>query len=332
MTMKTIIKSELRKMGLKIKSVKLLNKGGSSNEKFLVKTESEMYILKTFCIIKNKVMKIRDLQHQMDLMQKINEKEIVSIFPVHTKVLVFNCIYKIGYVYKFVKGEPLSKLLSSTPNQVDSFKIGKSIGKFHKYSKNLFKSKYKKITWKRRLFNITRQLKGSNFLKSHDCFSLLNNFISKTNPKSFTFLIRKYFSEYTNTRTQIIHTDLHEENIIVTPTGNLILVDVDGLQGGHTSQDIAGYLIPTHKLLDLSEIDDTIQYDKFLSGYKSEFKLTKNEVKIIPLWMLVRLLTNFEYIIDEIGKIPTSDTRKKIYKCSSILEHIRGIATQILEN
>jgi Ser/Thr protein kinase RdoA (MazF antagonist) len=138
-------------------------------------------------------------------------------------------------------------------------------------------------------------------------------------------LIRKYFSEYTNTRTQIIHTDLHEENIIVTPTGNLILVDVDGLQEGHTSQDIAGYLIPTHKLLDLNEIDDTIQYDKFLSGYESEFKLTKNEVKIIPLWMLVRLLTNFEYIINEIKEIPPSDTRKKIVKCSLILEYIRGI-------
>ena len=110
----SLITEKLKDIGLEVKSIEFLDKGSSWwTRKYIIKTESEKYVLKIHTIDQGNegwgTTKI--IQEQMNIMRKINEKEIVSIYPIHDKPLIFE--KKIGYVYKFVEGMPLAKLLNT---------------------------------------------------------------------------------------------------------------------------------------------------------------------------------------------------------------------------
>ena len=103
--------------------------------------------------------------------------------------------------------------------------------------------------------------------------------------KSISDILHNNYAKYQSVKTRLIHGDLHVGNIIVSERNKLTLIDMDNLSTGFIPFELAKPLV--------SRFD---QFDEFLLGYKSEHKLTKNEIRHIPLFTLLRLFKKIKQI------------------------------------
>ena len=80
----SLITKQLKDIGLVVKSIEILNGGQTWIHKYIIKTESDKYVLKA-----NTTWDHKRLQEQMDIMRKLGEAETISICPIHDKPIDF---------------------------------------------------------------------------------------------------------------------------------------------------------------------------------------------------------------------------------------------------
>ena len=264
-----IINKQLKDVGLKVKSIENINKGQGRIHKYLIKTQSEKYVLKI-----SPMFDPMKLQEQMNNIRRLNETEKVSIYPIHNEPLNFEngC----GYIYKFAEGIELQSRLMHQDCRIDfyDYEYGKFVGKFHKLGKNITTSSRKSIHWKQILKRVKKNLK---LVKIDNLRNLYTELL-----QSISDILYKNFDRRISTRTQLVHKDIYPTNIIVSSQNKWTLIDMDYLSCDHVGIDLAASIWVAHA---------TIRTNKFLLGYTSESKLTKNEVESLPLFALLRELT-----------------------------------------
>jgi len=268
----SLITKQLKDIGLVVKSIEILKGGQTWIHKYIIKTESEKYVLKA-----NTSWDHKRLQEQMDIMWKLNEAETISICPIHDKPIDFKdgC----GYVYKFLEGSILSKLMYQDC-RISSYEYGKFVGKFHNLGKNIISSKRKTIPWKSTLKTIQRKLK----LVETDIWENRETELVQ----SISDILHNNYDKYQSVKTHLIHNDLHPGNIIVSSQNKWTIIDMDGLGPGFVAMDL---------LADYWDKRNAIVTDEFLLGYKSEHELTKNEINSLPILALLRVLNSFNYFL-----------------------------------
>ncbi len=271
---KTLIKNGLEKIGLKAKSISFLDAGTSKNN-YIIKTKKEKYILKLFEKEKKK-----KIQRQIDLMREINEKEILTINPIHSKLLTFDS--KVGYVYKYLEGKQYREL--RIKNKLYNF--GKIIGRFNRLTKNIMPSKRNSsyiYKIKKEAKNTTKNMKWKKDFLHKKAKSLLEEGVK---------IIEQEYKGY-KFRTQLIHGDLHYDNVFYEDQKHII-IDVEGLENSILARESSTLIT---YMVDNSLIKFKIELKKFLKGYESEYKLTKKEKELMPLLMIVRKFGEIMYLL-----------------------------------
>lgn len=281
---KTVIINKLKEIGLNVKTIENVNAGTDQIYKYLIKTLSEKYILK---ILPNWISH-EELQEKINIMRKLNETEKISVYPIHSKPLNFE--NRFGYTYKFAKGIELSKLIYNDLSTYE-YEYGRCVGKFHKLGKKITPCSHKSIHWKRTLKIVKKNL---------ELVKIDNNLRIRYKKllQSISDILLNNFDRRISCKTQLVHGDIHISNIIVSSQNKCTIIDMDYLSSSHIGIDLAACFIGTKQTTPVT--------NKFLLGYNTENKLTKNEVHTIPLFALLRLLNwvddDFKYNLSNIDK------------------------------
>lgn len=287
------IKKELLKYGLKITSVKFLNAGSSKNN-YIVKIGHKKHILKLF----NKAGKNK-IQKQINLMRKINKVDVLTINPLHSKVLLFGD--KVGYIYSFIEGKPFSELKLKNKQYI----FGKIVGRFNRATKNMASTKRNSS-----YITIMNNKAKDAILNFNETDSLLFKKAKKLLGLGTKIIDEKY-SGY-KFRTQLIHCDLHENNVFCK-NGKYIIIDLEDLQNTILAREIT---VHSSNIITNSMKKYKKDLQEYFSGYESEYKLTKKEKELIPILLLIRKFGEIRYTINQGNKNILS---KK--ECNSFLNY-----------
>jgi Ser/Thr protein kinase RdoA (MazF antagonist) len=275
---KLITKKKLKKIGLNVKDIRFLNAGTSKNN-YIIKTEKEKYILKIFRKEKKKI-----IQKQITLLRKINKKQVLAINPIHSKVLVFDDF--VGYIYKYLEGKPYKQL--KIKNKIYTF--GKIIGRFNKLTKNILPPK-KNNSYIEKINKEAKKI--INWIKEKDTLHKKAKKLLKLGTKIIDNEDKNY-----SFRTQLIHGDLHYDNVFYEK-GKFIIIDVDGLENSILAREIT-------TLITYMVEDNLVKFKKGLrklfEGYESEYKLLKKEKELFPLLMIIRKFGEIMYLLSQESK------------------------------
>jgi len=282
------IENGLSELNLDIKSVKQLPYGAMRNT-YLIKTNKKKYILKVFDKSKK-----RQIQKIIKILNQINLKKEITINPINKRVLSFE--NSVGFIYHFFNGEVFEKIL--LPNKLSEF--GEIVGEFN--SKTL---KFSKIRNKSSKSFIEAEIKK---------FRETIKFLSK-NKRIYSKYIIDLFerginiienSGYYSVRVCLIHGDLHFQNVLYNITQkDFRIIDCLNIDSGFLPREIM--VVISHIIKD--DVDKNKKIIKeVLGAYSSRVKLTKDELKSIPLFMLIHKMGEVNWLVTRYNKkeIPKS--------------------------
>ena len=283
------IKKGLSELNLEIKSIKQLPYGAMRNT-YLINTNSEKYILKVFDKSKK-----NQIQKTIKILNKINSKKEITINPINKKVLVFGDNY-VGFVYPFFQGEIFEKI--SLPNKLNVF--GKIVGEFN--TKTLKLSKIRTKNSKTFIQEETRKFKETiKFLNKNK--RVYSEHISDLFEKGINLIEN---SKNYSIRVCLIHGDLHFQNVLYNlPKKEFRVIDCLNIDYGFLPREIM--VVISHIIKDNSNENKKI-INKSLDAYTSKVKLTKDELKSIPLFMLIHKMGEVNWLVTKYNKkeIPKS--------------------------
>lgn len=228
------------------------------------------------------------------------------------------------YLYEYIKGEPLTNIipkLNSRDKRKLYFEVGKIIGNLHNFENNLCcdilfekdKVKLKKrnpqaLLWIEEDFNwiLDNDFKG-NFLEKYiescrNIFIKYGSFV-KEKPKNIS----------------LVHFDISIDNIILSETGKLILIDFEYSGFSNPCLELARCerrLFTWRNILKKSEMKTMKK--EFFKGYESVKKLPEEYEQEKVIFKLLQ-------IIDDIGMLPEfskklSENKQKILQETLINE------------
>lgn len=268
MVSEILIKGGLEKYFGKIYSIEKLKKGTSGNT-FIIHA-GKKYVFKTF-EKKNK----KSLETQIRQLRKINEKNEITINPVSSKVLGNDKF--IGYAYEYFEGETYEN--SSDKNKL--YVLGKLAGTFNKQAKPLTKPCKNNSIYKEVL---------KSYKENKEYFSKLPNSKEVIEIIDKELALLKGFDKK-KFRSQIVHGDIHFQNILYT-NNKFRIIDIDGLRERNVVFEPVTML---SFLLNYNNFEKNVKL--FLKGYESEYKLLKEEKKAIPYFFLLRTMNEIIWFI-----------------------------------
>ena len=259
------------KSKLDIDSIKNIVKGTSRNT-FLLKSKNKRYVLK----LHDKEEK-RDLQKKINYLKKINSKKEITVNPINDKVLEFEDA--VGYYYEYFEGVHYTN--AKIPNKL--FRFGEIVGEFSRVTKDL------EPTIKSNSYEETAIRKSKEWVKKEGPYTDL---IEKGLKLTEKLRKKKY-------RSQIIHGDLHFDNVIYNKkTKEYRIIDVSTISKGILAREIS--VMISYALSNSSEENKKV-ITKLLEGYESKFKLTKKEKQAMPALMVLRKIGEIKWLLKQLN-------------------------------
>ena len=276
---------------MNIKGIKQL--GGTSGNTFMIRTGKKDYVLKLYS--KKDLNKVK---YQMDILKKLNMEGRITIDPINDEPLRVGG--KVGFIYEFVDGKHYREL--RIKNKL--LRFSQFVGRFSKVASRIGLNRMGGDRWVRHETRIFTQWAKKLDKRNDRYYQNLSKLIKSGLPLVEKDLNGKTF------RTQVIHGDLHHDNVIYDKkSGLLLIIDTDGLEEGILAREI---LVPISYELTSSPSKNKKIITESLKGYESETKLTRKEKEAIPALMLLRKFGEIVWLImqNENGNI-TNDLSKR---------------------
>ncbi|MFA5406274.1 MAG: phosphotransferase [Candidatus Nanoarchaeia archaeon] len=257
-----------------ISSISKLEKGTSRNA-LIIKSGGKKYILKLFD--KNHV---KSLNRQIKQLRMINKERGVAINPLNGKVLNFN--KSVGYLYEYFEGKLYRQARLSNKLRF----LGRIAGVFDQQASKVIKSGKSNMFYREVLGNY-------NDIKGY--FSELPNKEAVTNSLSNGFALLNNFKK-SKFRTQLVHGDIHADNVLYN-NGNYLIIDVDGIR----ENNLVIEPVTMIRCL-LGERDAKNKIKEFLSGYESKVKLSNDEKKAVPYFLVLRMMNEVWWFVYQLKR------------------------------
>ncbi|MFA5992700.1 MAG: phosphotransferase [Candidatus Pacearchaeota archaeon] len=265
----------------KVKSIKLI-KGGWINYNFDLKTDKGRFIIRVLSYKMTKKRKF-EKQEEFKLLNFINNSNFSYKTPLPIKNRNESYFSKINgryyWVYKWIEGEHAKK--NEDKNIED---VAKALAIYHKSVLN-FKPKLKRET-----------LGGLNWLvKDYKKLENINvkNKVDKLmtdNYDYFSDLLSKMLKLKFNPKPIINHADLDKSNVLLKNDKIIAFLDFDNLTYGSKLFDLS------HTVKSFCHVTDRIdrkRYNLFLKSYQIQGKLTNEETKMLPYFILRECIADF---------------------------------------
>ncbi len=283
MEMQQLIKEYFSSIGIAVKTASLLERGTNKNT-YRMEAGKKFYILKLF----DAKMSSR-IQQQIQWLRLAHKIDDIAICPLNESLLRIGG--KEGYYYEYFPGKPVME--SNIPNV---FPIsGRVVGRFDKAMAKVESFEANAKFWKEneegRVKATVKSLQGSedSYLEQlagtiQKAYSLAESGLKKADIKGC--------------RTQLIHSDLHFNNILFDRKANKFrVIDLDGLNPGLLAQEIA--VTMSYALTDDAGQMQEKHLAELLKAYDGAVQLLPEEKSLIPLLVIKRKITEFMWLYNK---------------------------------
>jgi len=291
MDFKDDIRNRLSKLNMEIISIKKVDSGTSKNS-YIINTNNGMLMLKLYDLKK----RIK-IQKQVNILRRINLKKEITINPLFSRVLITDKYC--GYVYKYFNGKSFFSV--KIPNKLIIF--GEIVGEFSKLTKNIKLDDPTSFSIKNKIRESRRII--FDLIKKGDKYSeIITNLMSD----GIDILKREKFEK--SYRSQIIHGDLHFDNVLYnSKTKKYLIIDIDGLEKSYVIREI---VVSMSYMIGKSILKNKKIIEALLNGYESKFKLTTKEKLTIPSLMILRKFSEIKWLIsnNDMGKYKPKEYKR----------------------